>query len=670
MWEWIVSWFSTQGFPPRWRCGEWPEWLGWLHITADTATFVAYTTIPVVLASILLRRRDLPFPRIFALFAAFIFACGAVHAVEAMLFWQPMYYLSGLLKGVMAVVSVTTVLALVPTMRRVLSLPGFQRDTARLATIVAASEDSIISKNVDGIVESWNAAAERMYGYTAAEMVGQSIVRIVPPERHEELHEITARVRRGEAVGLIETVRMTKDGTQLAVSLTVSPVRSQKGDVIALSSISRDITEQRRQERALRAAKSRLERANRRLKEQADHDPLTGLWNRRGMEAALAGELERMQRNGSHGAVVMIDCDDFKGINEHYGHQIGDEVLREVANRIDEVARDTDHVARIGGDEFLVLAVDTRVGEAVHLAERIRSAIAQAPVATSVGAIDARVSCGVEAIDPGHGRLEDLVGESSAALRNAKVIGKNSVSLGAASPVELVPPRPEQLRAVAQPIVDLADGRTIGHEMLVRGPSGPLEAPLALLRAHRSPQALASTDLACLTRCLQEASSMGGDGDLHVNLLPSTLLSVPVGELVLLLRRIVRPARLCLEINEGMVVGDPALLAPRARELRRVTGVRLAIDNVGFGRGSLETLIVLEPDVVKIARQCIHGVSSDPGALRRLARLVQVGHALGAKIIAEGVERPSDRAVLRQSGIRFAQGFLFGRPAPRRIDSA
>lgn len=177
MWEWIQSWFSTEGFPPRWRCGEWPEWLGWLHITADTATFVAYTAIPVVLASMLLRRRDLPFPRVFGLFAAFIFACGSVHAVEAMIFWHPMYHLSGLLKAAMALASILTVVALVPVTRRVLALPGFQRDTARLATIVSASADAIIAKDLADRVESWNGAAERMYGWSAAEMMGQSIER-------------------------------------------------------------------------------------------------------------------------------------------------------------------------------------------------------------------------------------------------------------------------------------------------------------------------------------------------------------------------------------------------------------------------------------------------------------------------------------------------------------
>lgn len=114
--------FDTTGFPPRWRCGTWSDELGWLHITSDVATWLAYTAIPCILAYFLVRRRDTPFPRVMWLFTAFILACGTVHLIEAVIFWYPVYRLAGVVKCATAVISCVTVVVLVPIAKRAMEL--------------------------------------------------------------------------------------------------------------------------------------------------------------------------------------------------------------------------------------------------------------------------------------------------------------------------------------------------------------------------------------------------------------------------------------------------------------------------------------------------------------------------------------------------------------------
>lgn len=661
MWEWLWLLFSSEGFVARWDCGVWPAWLGWLHIVADLLTFLAYVAIPVILLRVFFVNRELPVPRLFALFAAFIFACGAVHLVEAVMFWVPVYRLSGVLKAVMAVVSVATVVVAAPAARWALRKPATFAATSRLAAILSATTDAVIAMDLSGRITSWNRGAETMYGYGADEMIGESIERIVPADRLAQLDATTERVRRGERIEAIETERLTKSGERRPVSLSITPIYGRRDRMIGMAGISRDISAQHAHERKLEEAARRLERANRRLRKLADSDALTGLRNRRGIERALAVEVERMRRHGSRAAAVLVDCDDFKSVNERFGHDGGDEVLREIGNRIEDQVRDSDVVGRLGGDEFLVLATDLRPGEATLLAHRIRQAIAARPVTTSHGPVAVAVSCGVESIDPQNADLEGLVGRTSAGLKVAKRAGKDTVATADTAAVAL--PGPSDLRALAQAIVDVANGEVRGYEFLVRGPRGPLESPERLFRAHRERDSLTDIDLASLDRCLATAADVKAGMRVHVNLLPSTLIESDVDKLGEQIAAVREPRNLYLEINEAMLVGDPAALAPSSRELRRRTGCRLAIDDVGYGRSSLEALLVLEPDVVKIDRRFVHGIATDARLRRQFARLVRIGRAIGAEIIAEGVEREVDRRVLLEHGVELAQGYLWGRPS-------
>ena len=231
-----------------------------------------------------------------------------------------------------------------------------------LSYVVDSSDDAIIITNTrDGTITSWNRGAERLYGYTPEEAIGRPISLVEPPDRAGEQEDILRRVFEGQSVDRFETPRVRKDGSRLIVSLTVSPVRDANDRIVSAAVIARDVTERSRYEQ--------------RLRHLADHDQLTGLYNRRRFEEELKHELARAGRYHSHGAVLSIDIDNFKSINDSAGHAAGDAVLTEVASVLERRFRSSDVLARLGGDEFAVLLRAVEVDEARAAAENLLTAI-------------------------------------------------------------------------------------------------------------------------------------------------------------------------------------------------------------------------------------------------------------------------------------------------------
>jgi diguanylate cyclase (GGDEF)-like protein/PAS domain S-box-containing protein len=248
-----------------------------------------------------------------------------------------------------------------------------ERDAAYLAAVVEYSHDAIIGKDLDGIVTSWNRGAERLYGYSEAEMRGKAISVLVPPGHENDLPDILDRVRLGERVEEYQTVRARKDGTQVDVSLTVSPVRAPDGTVIGASTIARDI--------------SGILRYQEQLRFLAEHDALTGARNRRRFERDLTEQVGRAHRYGEQAALLIIDIDGFKQINDAHGHQAGDHALKEMALVLSRRLRDTDAIARIGGDEFAVLLPYANENQATVVVKDLGRAIQEARVDLGNGTV-------------------------------------------------------------------------------------------------------------------------------------------------------------------------------------------------------------------------------------------------------------------------------------------
>ena len=220
--------------------------------------------------------------------------------------------------------------------------------------------------------------------------------------------------------------------------------------------------------------------------------------------------------------------------------------------------------------------------------------------------------------------------------------------------------RPDGIRVARQRIVSLASQSTTGCELLMRGKVGALESPKAYFSSAEQNNVLIAADLLCLRRCVAAAMGLGADVRVHLNIFPSTIVDTPISVLLELLVR-PRSPRLVLELSEQEFIGDPGRLLPSLSALRQA-GIAIALDDVGFGRSSLEALLVLEPDYVKIDRALVTGVSTDHAKRRVLTRLLSCLGGLRSEVIAEGIETEADRRSLADLGILLGQGFLWGQP--------
>ena len=403
-------------------------------------------------------------------------------------------------------------------------------------------------------------------------------------------------------------------------------------------------------------------------------DSLTGMLNRKGMERAVMAELARCRQNETELVVVLVDLDDFSRINATMGHGVGDLVLVAAARRITESVREHDKVARCGTDRFVVMLPDTTAAEGQVVAEKIRLAIGRDVIQAGESVLTTTASLGVASISSNSLSFDEVLSKAHFVLQRGKLAGKNRVANASDSTdPDLEPtadPGPDTVRALLrgnvlevarQPIVNLEDGRIVSHEMLIRGPEGPLRRPDNLFRFCQERDILPAVDLRCLKKCAEAALRYADGARFHVNIMPATLLQTPAEELIRVLRFQGQGGQCCLEISEQQLLGDPSVLVPRVRVLQEA-GIRIAIDDVGFGNSCLEGLIMLQPQVMKIDKRLVGGLAQSKDLRGALTRLLKVADVLGAEVVAEGIAVQDDYQVLLDLGVRFGQGYLFGKP--------
>lgn len=404
-------------------------------------------------------------------------------------------------------------------------------------------------------------------------------------------------------------------------------------------------------------------------------DGLTGLLNRKGMERALQDELALARAGSRELTVLLVDLDDFSRINATLGHGVGDLVLVGASRRIRESVREHDKVGRCGTDRFVVLLPEAAPGEAEVIAEKIRLAVSRDVISAGGQSLQTTASLALTVVGDAELSYDEVMARAHFVLQHGKLNGKNRVSHAAAvEPGGVILPavagprmvrallEDDVLEAASQPIVNLDDGRIVSREMLVRGPEGPLRRPDNLFRFCQENDILAAVDLRCLRLCAGHARALGPRTDYHINIMPATLLQTGTDELLRALTDGRQDVTCCLEISEQQLLGDPSVLVPRVRELQKA-GVRIAIDDVGFGNSCLEGLIMLHPQVIKVDKRLVRGLAVDPEMRRALVRLLRVADVLEAEVVAEGIETTDDFQVLVDMGVRFGQGYLFGRPA-------
>ncbi len=423
--------------------------------------------------------------------------------------------------------------------------------------------------------------------------------------------------------------------------------------------------------RAIRYSVERCE-LKRNLEQMTITDPLTGLLNRRGLQQALSCEIAWVKR-GMESVALLADLDDFKKINDALGHSSGDVVLREVAIRMQGVLRATDLISRIGGDEFMILLPRTRLGETLLVAEKIRRAISTTPMMISGKPVQVTASIGITEVTAETPSIDELLAKVQVALRKSKMGGKDCVVIGnseitqapkhyALQDVLNLLKERNSFRAVKQAILELGTGKTVAYEFLSRFCLEGFQTPDEFFRLCQENNLLALVDHYCFKNCMGGLAGLPGGERGHFNLFPSTMLGIAPTSILESLPENYKPGSICIEISEQQIIGDPSNLLESVTMFREA-GILMAMDDIGFGRSSLESLIILEPEIVKIDKRCIIGIHKTPGRVHLLNRLLKVLRSLDVTIIAEGIETEEELQIVKDAGILYGQGYLWGKPA-------
>lgn len=403
-------------------------------------------------------------------------------------------------------------------------------------------------------------------------------------------------------------------------------------------------------------------------------DPLTGVLNRRGLERAMISETQRRKRHGGEMHALFLDLDDFKRLNDVYGTATGDAVLITVARLLTDCVRVTDHIARVNSDDFLVMLPNTRRAEARMVAEKIHAALRGAVVTERYPQLRINASGGLVSAGLESESTSDLLIRVERSLARAKRLGKGQVwvdnalfqseATASVSWEQLAREisDPSTFFAVKQPIMDLRTDALYGYEVLSRNLSSTLANPEDFLNFAMDAGLARQVDLNAYSACSALCNEISTELSCHLNILPSTLMNTPIEELMAKLPPKGSRRRFCIEISEKETIGDADKLLKYVNQMRSA-GVRVAMDDIGFGRSCLEALVMLEPEVVKIDRRMVDKFSDDPGRRRMLERMLRVISTWGAVTVAEGIEREEDLQALREMGVPYGQGFLLGRPA-------
>jgi diguanylate cyclase (GGDEF)-like protein/PAS domain S-box-containing protein len=549
-----------------------------------------------------------------------------------------------------------------------------QEAAQRLAAIVQSSSDAIYSLAADGTVTSWNGAAERLLGRPAAEMLGQPIASVWPPEQLEVNRSMLERAFAGEVITDVETVRLHRDGTHVAVTVSWSPIKDDAGAITGVSVIARDITQRQQLEEQ--------------LVRQALHDPLTGLANRALFTDRLEHALARGPASGVTVAILVIDLDGFKDINDSLGHDAGDDLLTIAGMRLQGHARPGDTVARLGGDEFGVLLEDVVDAEAVRSAEALLEGLAT-PIVLRDRDLTPTASIGI-AIAAGED-AETLLRNADTAMYAAKRQGKSRYALFEPAMHSTVLERLDlaadlsravekgQLHLCYEPQISLTSGQICCLEALVRwrhptrGEVPPGEfIPLAEETGMILPIGQWVLREACRqVKAWRERWPAPAPLSIAVNL-SARQLQHPgiVDEVHAALAAVgLDPQSLVLEITETAIMEQLDAAITILTVLRRL-GVRLALDDFGTGYSSLSYLQRLPVDILKIDRSFVAGVakSTEDSALAR--GILTLGQTLGLETVAEGIETTEQLAALRELGCQLGQGYYFARPLdPAAVDA-
>jgi diguanylate cyclase (GGDEF)-like protein/PAS domain S-box-containing protein len=506
-----------------------------------------------------------------------------------------------------------------------------------------------------------------MIGFTREEVLGQNSTPFTYPEDIGITEDSHQRILRGE-VGQWRYVKryVRKDGRLIYVEVLRSPARDENGKILYNVISERDITD----ERTLAAE----------LSHQALHDTLTGLSNRALFIDRLGQAHAKITRDGGLLAVLLLDLDDFKGVNDSLGHLAGDQLLKLVARRLAKVTRATDTLCRFGGDEFLYLAEGLRApADAQLTATRLLGALVD-PFFVAGTQVEQHASIGVTVSDATTSEKTDFVQNADVALYEAKREGKGRSVLFTPSMHQQAVDRFELVRELRQalhsgdlkmhyqPIIDLATTEIVGFEALMRWhhPVRGWVPPNIFIPAAEQSDLILDLGYFALAEAAAAASSWKKLGDEERDLYVSVNLSarqfhdpglVSIIETVLAQNQLTRE-QLVIEITESVTLLNVSETLNVMEQLSRL-GIYFALDDFGTGFSSLSYLDLLQPKIIKIDQSFVSPSFENPRNDALLEAIISLGQKLNMTMLAEGVETTAQLERLRSFGCELGQGFLW-----------
>ena len=534
------------------------------------------------------------------------------------------------------------------------------------AKVIDHVRDSIVATDLEGNITSWNKGSERLFGYTEEYMLGRNISTVYP---EDELPVLEALLRKLKGQGAHETeVRMRRnDGGEFYASLSLSMLFDDYNQPVGMIGYTIDVTDRKADQENLR--------------HQAYHDILTDLPNRWLLQDRIGQAIAIANRENQHGALMFLDLDRFKKINDTLGHEFGDEVLLVVANRLSNMVREGDTLARLGGDEFVMLLSNLKnLVEASDVAKRVLVEIKQ-PFQVRERDIHLGVSIGIAGY-PEHGDdAETLLKHADFAMYRAKEKGGDNYQYYTANIHQEANARYQleyelhraidknELTVSYQPLYHLETGAIVGLEALCRWNSHKLGEVLADEFIPVAEETGLITPLGIKVIEMVVDTILGWK-EAGINV-PRIAINLSVrqihsDETLAIIRHVISdkglPGKaLEFEITESGLIDDPQRAQDNIRTIKSL-GASIAIDDFGTGYSSLAYLKKFSVDVLKIDRSFISDLVNNTDDQAIIETIIGMARNLGLSVVAEGVETRAQADYLLQKGCNIAQGYLFSKP--------
>ena len=535
--------------------------------------------------------------------------------------------------------------------------------------------DAVITTDSAGRIDYMNPVAESLTGWESREAENQSIEKVltVVDEATRSVSEspVMRCLREGRVLGLAEhTVLVNRRGQEIAIQDSAAPIRDRAGNLIGAVMVFHDISKERRLHRALHY--------------QASHDALTGLINRREFENRLTAAVENVRADPTcRQALLYLDLDQFKLVNDTCGHPAGDLLLKQITGVLQSRIRTGDTLARLGGDEFGILLQSCTLEHALRVAEALRQAIRDYRFVWQDGVLAVGVSIGIVEIGSETPTMANAMSAADVACYAAKDQGRNRVQL---YQPDNVPERHREMLWVSkltracdesrfelyfQPIVPIGANRVEREQfeimLRLRDESGALVAPAEFIPAAERYNVMPSIDRWVVRQALERVAHSRDSGTkpytIAVNLSGTSLNDQRFLEFLIaeLSARDLSEGALCFEITETSAIANLNTVAHFMRELRS-RGCHFALDDFGSGLSSFMYLKTLPVDYLKIDGQFIENVVHDPVDRSMVEAISRVGRAMGIQTVAERVESLEVLEELGRLGIGFAQGYHIAAP--------